>query len=66
VQWYRDSVDRWRLAQAYRSLRWTWGVRDAAIERSGGAGRKLALAVPLSSGATILLAVILVGLVAVS
>ena len=22
VQWYRDAVDRWRLAQAKRSLRW--------------------------------------------
>lgn len=66
TQWYRDAVDRWRLAQAYRSLRWTWGVRDAAIERSGGAGRKLALAVPLSTGATILLAVIFFGLITVS
>ena len=51
---YRGWVDRWRLAQAYRSLRWTWAVRDEAIERAGVLGRRLALAVPISSVATVL------------
>lgn len=66
AQRYRDAADRWRLAQAYRSLRWTWGVRDMAIERAGGVGRKLALAVPVSIGLSIVLAVAFFGLVAVS
>jgi hypothetical protein len=55
-QIFRDFIDRWRLAQAYRSLRWTWGVRAEAIERAGELGRRLGLAVPLSAVATLLAA----------
>ncbi len=54
---YRRLVDRWRLAQAYRSLRWTWGVRDEAIERAGTLGHRLGLAVPVSTWATVVAAV---------
>jgi hypothetical protein len=42
----RRSGSRWRLwsdrlhlTRAYRSLRWTWAVRQAAIERLGHLGR---------------------------
>jgi hypothetical protein len=65
-QRYRDAVDRWRLAQAYRSLRWTWGVRARAIEQAGAVGRKLGLAVPVSIGASIVLVIVFSGLLAVS
>ncbi len=54
---YRRAIDRWRLAQAYRSLRWTWAVREAAILRAGPLGRRLALAVPVSTALSVLLAV---------
>jgi hypothetical protein len=50
---HRDVIDRWRLAQAYRSLRWTWGVRDEAIARAGRLGRWLGWAVPGSTVATV-------------
>lgn len=63
---YRTAIDRWRLAQAYRSLRWTWGVRDTAIARGGTAGRRLALSVPITTGATIVLSVAFVVIVALT
>ena len=50
---YRGIVDRWRLAQVYRTLRWTWGVRAEAIERAGPLGRRLGLAAPITTIATI-------------
>ena len=56
-RYYRTAVDRWRLAQAYRSLRWTWGVREAAIRRAGTTGRRLALAVPVTTVLSILLVI---------
>ncbi len=50
-------VDRLQVARAYRSLRWTWGVRAVAIRRLGVRGRRLALAEPAMqiSGAVLLL-----------
>jgi hypothetical protein len=62
---YRTAIDRWRLAQAYRSLRWTWGVREAAIRRAGTAGRRLGLAVPVTTVLSILLVIAYVVVVAV-
>lgn len=62
-QRYRDGIDRLRLAQAYRSLRWTWGVRAEAIERAGVLGRRLSWAVPIS---TVLAALAVVVFVIVS
>ncbi len=35
--------DRIHVSRAYRSLRWTWAVRDRAVKRLGGTGKKLAL-----------------------
>ncbi len=63
-QVYRDWIDRWRLAQAYRSLRWTWGVRDEATARLGRLGRRLALAGPLASAATLGAALVVVAVIA--
>jgi hypothetical protein len=40
----RRLVDHWRLAGAFRSLRWTWTARDLAITRLGGRGLLLARA----------------------
>ena len=54
---YRTAIDRWRLAQAYRSLRWTWGVREVAIRRAGTTGRRLGLAVPVTRVLSILLVI---------
>lgn len=54
---YRTAIDRWRLAQAYRSLRWTWGVRESAIRRAGTTGRRLGLAVPVTTALSILLVI---------
>ncbi len=65
VRW-RDWVDRLRLAQAYRTLRWTWGVREAAIARAGAIGQRLGWAVPLSTIVTIVLWIALIAMVAVS
>lgn len=39
--------DRLFLTRAYRSLRWTWAVRQAAIERLGETGRRLAWCDPV-------------------
>ncbi len=64
-QLYRDAVDRWRLAQAYRSLRWTWGVRAEAIERAGQLGRRLGMAVPVTTIATVLAAIAVVVVIVV-
>ncbi len=62
-QVYRDWIDRWRLAQAYRSLRWTWGVREEATARLGLLGRRLALAGPLATAATIIAAMAVVAVI---
>jgi hypothetical protein len=61
---YRSAIDRWRLAQAYRSLRWTWGVREAAIRRTGTMGQRLALAVPVTTVLSVLLVIAYVVIVA--
>ena len=38
----RRWFDRTRIAGGYRSLRWTWAVRDEAVRRLGARGRRLA------------------------
>lgn len=38
----RAWVDRLNLTRAYRSLRWTWAVREVAAQRAGNMGRRLA------------------------
>jgi hypothetical protein len=38
----RRWFDRARIAGGYRSLRWTWAVRDEAVYRLGTRGRWLA------------------------
>ena len=38
----RRAVDQWRLAGAFRSLRWSWAARDVAIKRLGSTGVRLA------------------------
>ncbi len=63
---WRLAAGGWRLAKVYRSSRWTWCVRDTAIERASGVGRTLALAVPVAIGASIVLAAAFFGLVAAS
>lgn len=40
----RRAVDKWRLAGAFRSLRWTWAARDIAVGRLGDKGVTLAVA----------------------
>ena len=37
--WLRVWWDRWRLAGAYRSLRWTWAVRNLARQRLGDSAK---------------------------
>ena len=39
--------DRLYLTRAYRSLRWTWIVRNAAVERLGRKGTRLAMCNPV-------------------
>lgn len=43
-RWFRSWWDRVYLARAYRSLRWTAVVRQAAHERLGSRGRALRIA----------------------
>lgn len=38
----RRLVDHWRLAGAFKSMRWTWAARNQAMERLGGRGLLLA------------------------
>ena len=40
-RWNRWVVDRWQLASALRSARWTFAVRSVAVERVGPAGKVL-------------------------
>lgn len=39
--------DRWQLTKAYRALRWTWAVRNVAVARLGGLGRRLEACGPI-------------------
>jgi hypothetical protein len=57
---WHGLIDRWRVAQAIRSLRWTWEVRDAAVARAGPAGSRLALASPISAALSVVLVVLLI------
>lgn len=43
VSRWRAWSDRYKLTQAYRSLRSTWAVRAVAIERGGSLGRVIGL-----------------------
>jgi len=38
---YRRWYDRWQVTGSYRSLRWTWSVRNAAVRRLGSLGQVL-------------------------
>ena len=59
---WRAWVDRLQVAKAYRTLRWTWAVRAAAIERLGPRGRRLAVAEPLTRVAGVVLLLVWFGL----
>lgn len=50
--------DRRHMTSAFRALRWTWSVHDAAVERLGRRGRLLALCLPVLRIAGIALFVI--------
>lgn len=60
---WRAWVDRLQVAKAYRSLRWTWAVRDAAIRRLGARGRRLAFAEPTMQVTGIVLLLLWFGLI---
>lgn len=55
--WLRVWWDRWRLAGAYRSLRWTWAVRNLARQRLGGAAKPFKICEVSLRWASVLLAV---------
>lgn len=50
--------DRWYLTRAYRSLRWTWAVRQVAAVRLGETGRLLTSCDPVLRWAGIALLVV--------
>ena len=60
---WRAWVDRLQVAKAYRSLRWTWAVRAAAIDRLGTRGRRLAVAEPLTRVVGVVLLLVWFGLI---
>jgi hypothetical protein len=67
----RTSVSRhWRLwrdrrhmTSAFRALRWTWPVHDAAVERLGRRGHLLAMCIPILQISGIVLFVVFVTVV---
>ena len=63
-RYWRLLSDRVHFAGAFRSLRWTYAVRQAAADRLGPIGRVLEVLSPALSWAAALLAVILVAVVA--
>lgn len=58
--WFRVWFDRWRLAGAYRSLRWTWAVRNLARQRLGDSARPFEICLVVLRWASFLLVVGLV------
>ncbi len=57
---YRLVRDRLYFTRAYRELRWTWAVRQVAIDRLGTTGRRLALVDPITRWSTVVLVVLLI------
>jgi len=60
TQHIRVWRDRLYLSRAYRSLRWTWIVRNAAIQRLGRRGARLAMCNPVLRWAGIALFILFV------
>jgi hypothetical protein len=60
TQHIRVWRDRLYLSRAYRSLRWTWIVRNAAVEQLGRRGARLAMCNPVLRWAGIALFILFV------